>query len=54
VATGEGLIRANWKPRLRFPARRLAPGRYVFAVRIRASMNPRRTTFAMSKPFVVR
>jgi hypothetical protein len=54
VATAEGLIRANWKPRLRFPARRLSPGRYVFAVRIRASMNARRTTFAMSKPFVVR
>ena len=54
VATSEGLIRANWKPRLRFPARRLRPGRYVFAVRIRATMNPRRSTFRVSAPFLVR
>ncbi len=53
VATAAGLIRANWKPRVRFPARRLRPGSYVFAVRIRASMNPRRTTLRVSKPFVV-
>jgi polysaccharide biosynthesis protein PslG len=53
VATSAGLIRAHWKPRLRFPARQLQPGRYVFAVRIRASMNPHRTTLRVSKPFVV-
>jgi hypothetical protein len=54
IATSSGLIRANWKPRLRFPARRLRPGRYVFAVRIRASMNPRRSTFRVSAPITVR
>lgn len=54
ISTAAGLIRANWKPRLRFPARRLRPGRYVFAVRIRATMNPRRSTFRVSAPFVVR
>ena len=53
VATATGLIRAHWKPRLRFPERRLRPGRYVFAVRIRASTNPHRTTLRVSKPFVV-
>ena len=53
VATATGLIRAHWKPRLRFPARRLRPGSYVFAVRIRASTNPHRTTLRVSKPFVV-
>jgi hypothetical protein len=54
IATSSGVIKANWKPRLRFPARRLRPGRYVFAVRIRASMNPRRSTFRVSAPFAVR
>jgi hypothetical protein len=54
VATAQGLIRANWKPRLRFPAKRLRPGSYVFAVRIRASMNLRRSTLRVSRPFVVR
>ena len=53
VATSAGLIRAHWKPRLRFPARRLRPGSYVFAVRIRASMNPHRTTLRVSRPFFV-
>ncbi|MBA2460635.1 MAG: hypothetical protein H0V45_02510 [Actinobacteria bacterium] len=54
ITTAEGLIRAGWKPRLTFPAQRLRPGRYVYAVRLRASMNPRRTSFRVSRPFVVR
>ncbi len=53
VATSAGLIRAHWRPRLRFPARTLRPGRYVFAVRIRATTNPRRSTLRLSRPFVV-
>ena len=53
VSTSDGLIRAHWKPRIRFEARPLPPGSYVFAVRIRASMNPHRTTLRVSKPFVV-
>jgi len=53
IATTEGLIRAGWKPRLRLPARRLHPGRYVYAVRLRATMNPSRTSFRVSRPFAV-
>jgi polysaccharide biosynthesis protein PslG len=54
IMTTDGLIRAGWKPRLRFPLQRLRPGRYVYAVRMRATMNPRRTSLRVSKPFVVR
>lgn len=54
IATTEGLIRAGWKPRLRFPARRLRPGRYIYAVRFRATMNQRRTSLRVSRPFAVR
>ena len=49
-----GRVRAGWNPRLRFTSRYLAPGRYVYAVRLRASMNPRRTTVLVSRTFVVR
>ena len=53
IATTEGLIRAGWKPRLRFPAQRLRPGRYIYAVRFRATMNQRRTSLRVSRPFAV-
>jgi hypothetical protein len=48
-----GRVRAGWKPRLRFPPGQLKPGRYVYAVRLRASMNPRRSSVLVSRPFVV-
>jgi hypothetical protein len=54
VRTTTGRVRAGWRPYLRFPNGRLRPGRYVYAVRLRASMNPRRTTVLVSKPFTVR
>jgi hypothetical protein len=54
IVTTGGLIRAGWKPRLRFPLQRLRPGRYVYAVRFRATMNPRRTSLRVSRPFVIR
>jgi hypothetical protein len=49
-----GRVRAGWNPRLRFVPRYLRPGRYVYAVRLRASMNPRRSTVLVSRAFVVR
>ena len=49
-----GSVRAGWNPRLRFASRSLKPGRYVYAVRLRASMNPRRSTVLVSRTFVVR
>ena len=54
VTTTVGRVRASWNPRLRFPNRYLRPGRYVYAVRLRASMNPRRSTMLVSGVFVVR
>lgn len=54
VLTTVGRVRASWNPRLRFPRRALKPGRYVYAVRLRASMNPRRTSMLVSRVFVVR
>ena len=49
-----GRVRAGWNPRLRFLPRFLKPGRYVYAVRLRASMNPRRSSVLVSRAFVVR
>lgn len=54
VTSTAGRIRAGWNPRLRFVPRSLKPGRYVYAVRLRASMNPRRTSVLVSRAFVVR
>jgi hypothetical protein len=54
VAVASGRIRAGWKPRVRFLERLLKPGRYVYAVRLRASMNPRRAIVLVSRAFVVR
>ena len=54
VTKTAGRVRAGWNPRLRFTPRRLKPGRYVYAVRLRASMNARRSTVLVSRTFVVR
>ena len=54
VTMTAGRVRAGWNPRLRFTSRYLRPGRYVYAVRLRASMNPRRSTVLVSRAFVVR
>jgi hypothetical protein len=49
-----GLLTANRVSSVTFPRRPLAPGRYVSAIRIAASMNPERSTTVISDPFVVR
>jgi hypothetical protein len=54
VVTTVGQVRAGWSPRVRFPLRPLRPGRYVYAVRLRAAMNPKRTTVLVSRAFTVR
>ena len=54
VTMTAGRVRAGWSPRLGFTSRYLRPGRYVYAVRLRASMNPRRSTVLVSRAFVVR
>ena len=54
VTMTAGRVRAGWSPRLRFTSQYLPPGRYVYAVRLRASMNAARSTVLVSRTFVVR
>jgi hypothetical protein len=54
VLVAKGSVKAGWRPRLKFPRRALRPGTYVYAVRLRAAMNPRRTTVLVSRTFTVR
>ena len=54
LATTSGRMRAGWRPRVSFRGVRLRPGRYVYAVHVRASMNPRRARMFVSRVFVVR
>jgi hypothetical protein len=49
--SGEG--RANRGRLVRFPRVTLPPGDYVYAVRMRAAMNPERTSVLVSRPFRV-
>jgi hypothetical protein len=46
-------VRAYWPSRVAFGARALAPGWYVYAVRLAASMNPSRTALLVGTPFRV-
>jgi hypothetical protein len=48
-----GLVKAYWTPLIKFPGRRLPRGRYVFAVRLAAEMNPQRTATFVSRAFRV-
>jgi hypothetical protein len=52
VLAGKGTFAAK-KRVVAFPARKLKPGRYVYAIRMVATMNPQRTSVFVSKPFVV-
>jgi hypothetical protein len=49
----QGVIKAQRRV-VAFRARKLKPGRYVFAIRMTASMNPKRTSVFLSRPFRVR
>ena len=53
VLTAVGPLRANRGRVVRFPARRLAPGKYVYAIEIRAEANEARKTTFVSRPFKV-
>jgi hypothetical protein len=53
-ALGEtGQLTAHLTRFVRFPARRLAPGRYFYAIRFRAGGNATRTTRFASRPFTI-
>ncbi|HEV3479592.1 MAG TPA: hypothetical protein VG144_09095 [Gaiellaceae bacterium] len=53
VFSARGKVRAHLGTFVRFPRKRLAPGSYVFAIRLSAEMNPARQSVLVSKPFVV-
>jgi hypothetical protein len=53
VFSARGKARAHAGNFVRFPRKRLAPGTYVFAVRMSAEMNPTRQAALISKPFAV-
>jgi hypothetical protein len=48
-----GRLSAHLTRYVRFPARRLRPGTYVYSIRFRADANSRRSTRRSSRPFVV-
>ena len=51
VSRTSGVVRAYWSSDAVFPARSLASGWYVYAVRFAASMNPSRTALFVGTPF---
>jgi hypothetical protein len=53
VASAKGTVKANYVPLVRFPAKRLAPGTYVYRVTLRAAMNPSRAATFTSPAFTV-
>jgi len=52
-ASTTGIVRPSHAPLVDFGRRALAPGRYVYAIRLAATANPQRTTTIVSRPFVV-
>ncbi len=48
-----GAVKAYWRTRVKIPWRVLPAGWYVQAIRLRAAMNPERTTLLVGRPFWV-
>lgn len=53
VTSAEGMIKANFSPRIQFPSVPLADGTYVYAIRLAAWANGGRSTVLVSEPFTV-
>jgi hypothetical protein len=53
LVAASGTVRANRSPRIVLPPSRLAPGRYVLAVRLAAWANPERVSVVVSRRFLV-
>jgi hypothetical protein len=49
-----GIVKANNVRSFKLSPLQLAPGRYVFAALLHATMNPARTKLLVSKPFRIR
>jgi hypothetical protein len=54
ILRAAGTAKAYWTAKAKFRSRTLAPGWYVYGVRIAAEMNAKRTSTFVSKPFRVR
>jgi hypothetical protein len=54
ILSTRGLAKAAWTPLVRFPLRRLTPGRYAYLIDLRATMAPSRERVFVSRTFVVR
>jgi hypothetical protein len=54
LPTKTGIVQARRYPEIKLASRRLAPGKYVFAIKLSAALNPERTTTFVSKPFRVK
>jgi hypothetical protein len=52
LLTAKGTIKAT-KKLVTFPVRKLTPGRYVYAIRMSATMNSKRVSVLVSRPFQV-
>ena len=52
VLSARGVIKASMRL-VSFPKRRLKPGLYVYAIRMSATMNPKRASVLVSRPFRV-
>jgi hypothetical protein len=52
LLSARGVIKASGRL-VYFPRRRLKPGRYVYAIRMSATMNPKRASVLVSRPFRV-
>jgi hypothetical protein len=53
VAADTGNVQARWAPVVQFPAKRLKPGWYVYAVKLVSEANPDRASTFVSGPFRV-
>jgi hypothetical protein len=51
--SASGRINAHWTPLVKFPGKRLRRGTYVFAIELRAAMNPARKSLIVSDAFRV-
>jgi len=54
VLTTRGYAKAAWTPLVRFPLKRLAPGRYAYMIDLHAALAPGRHRVLVSRTFVVR
>lgn len=53
VIGGTGLVKAYFTPVVKLPKKSLAPGSYVYAIRLTAWANPSRASVFVSEPFTV-